>query len=67
MKRNISVVVRKVVKLIVITALVFSFDFAVLVVAQKMGYKVTIHVYRQVDPNRPNTAKERNGFTLRLY
>lgn len=67
MKRNISAVFRKIVKLVVITALVFSFDFAVLIIAQKMGYKVTIHVYRQVDPNRPNTAKERNGFTLRLY
>lgn len=67
MKRNISAVFMKIVKLVVITALVFSFDFAVLIIAQKMGYKVTIHVYRQVDPNRPNTAKERNGFTLRLY
>lgn len=54
-------------KIVVITALVFSFDAMLIVAVHKFGYRVTIHIYRQVDPDRPNTASERNGFTLRLY
>ena len=65
--RNIKLAGRKIAKFITVTALVFAFDGLVLLSLQKAGYRVTIHIYKQVDADRPNTAEERNGFTLRLY
>lgn len=58
---------RKLAKFLTVTALVFAFDGLVLLALQNAGYRVTIHVYKQVDADRPNRPDERNGFTLRLY
>lgn len=65
--RNMKDIGRKAARLIIITALVFSFDALALLVLHKAGYRVTIHIYQQIDPDRPNTATERNGITIRLY
>lgn len=65
--RNIKLLGGKIAKFVTVTALVFAFDGLVLVALQHAGYRVTIHVYKQVDADRPNRQDERNGFTLRLY
>lgn len=63
----INPVTKKVAHFVLITSLVFSFDALAIYVIHKMGYRVTIHIYKNVEPGRANTTAERNGFTLRLY
>ena len=65
--RNIKEAGKRLARLLIIGALVFTFDALALLALNSYGYRVTVHIYRQADPDRPNTAEKRNGVTIRLY
>lgn len=65
--RNLKAIGKRVARLLIISALVFSFDALAVLALNSYGYRITIHIYKQVDPERPNKSSERNGITIRLY